>query len=284
MKRLTLLALLAAASLSIAHAQTVTVNVSPTSANISGTPTVTWSSSPAGGVCTASGGWSGSKASSGSQAQASVSKTATYSLSCTWPAIPASNGSATVSWTPPTTNTDGSAITIGTGSQSDLAGYHVLYSQNANDVSGGSYVENPRATSVTVPNLAAGTWYFGVKAYNAGGLESVVSNIASKVVGTTGTAAATASGSATYTVNPAPSQPTLVTVAALAAVKGAPLFRVANGKLGTTLYGALPAGAGCTDTYVATWRSRKWYMVDRAIAKAGLWYTTDATNLAAPCA
>jgi hypothetical protein len=84
-------------------------------------------------------------------------------------------GSALVSWTAPTTNTDGSALT-------DLASYKVKYGRAADTLNQESAVSNPGVTSATVDNLASGTWYFGVVAVNAAGLESDLSNVATKTI------------------------------------------------------------------------------------------------------
>ena len=60
---------------------------------------------------------------------------------------------ATVTWTAPTTNTDGSPLT-------DLAGYRVVYGRAADTLDQSAPVNNPGLTSYTVENLSQGTWYF----------------------------------------------------------------------------------------------------------------------------
>jgi hypothetical protein len=84
-------------------------------------------------------------------------------------------GSATVNWTPPTTNTDGSTL-------SNLSGYRVVYGRAQDDMDRSESVNNAGATNITIGNLAAGTWYFAVAAVNAQGAESDLSNIATKVI------------------------------------------------------------------------------------------------------
>ena len=86
-----------------------------------------------------------------------------------------STGSATVNWTAPTTNTDGSALT-------DLASYRIEYGRATTDLNQSAAVTNPGLTSFTVSNLASGTWYFAVIAVNQAGGESVASNVASKTI------------------------------------------------------------------------------------------------------
>jgi hypothetical protein len=84
-------------------------------------------------------------------------------------------GSATVNWHPPTQNTNGSAIT-------NLAGYTIVYGTNQSNLTSSVKLANPGLTSYVVENLAAGTYYFGVTAYNSAGGSSAVSSIASKTI------------------------------------------------------------------------------------------------------
>lgn len=102
--------------------------------------------------------------------------TATVSLpSFNLSVIALANGSATVSWTPPTTNTDGSTL-------GNLAGYRILYGRSADNLNQSVSVNNAGASSFTVDNLVTGTWYFGVVAVNSAGFESDVSAIATKII------------------------------------------------------------------------------------------------------
>ena len=86
-----------------------------------------------------------------------------------------SNGTATITWTPPLYNVDGSALT-------NLAGYRIYYGTATNSLNQSVQVANVGAASYTVSNLTSGTWYFGVTAYSTSGLESALSNLASKTV------------------------------------------------------------------------------------------------------
>jgi hypothetical protein len=89
--------------------------------------------------------------------------------------VQTATGSATVSWTAPTTNTDGSALT-------NLASYRIRYGRVSTSLDQLASVSNPGLTSYTVENLSQGTWYFGVVAVNAAGSESDVSNVATKTI------------------------------------------------------------------------------------------------------
>jgi hypothetical protein len=86
-----------------------------------------------------------------------------------------SNGGATLSWLPPTANTDGSSLT-------NLAGYRISYGTNASAMTQTIQVSNPGVTTYTLGNLSPGTYYFSVRAYTSNGTESAGSNISSKLV------------------------------------------------------------------------------------------------------
>ncbi len=81
--------------------------------------------------------------------------------------VQASTGSAVLHWTAPTTNTDGSTI-------SDLAGFRVAYGRSATSLTQSATIANPSISTYTVQNLASGTWYFAIAAYNTGGGESAL--------------------------------------------------------------------------------------------------------------
>lgn len=175
-----------------AHAQTAptfTFGVSGTSTDGKTiVPTVTWSTTPAATSCAATAtpaktDWTGNKAAAGTAALTAVAATTSFQLLCNWPG----NTTAIVTWAPPTTNTDGSPLT-------DLAGFRVQWGQQSGDQNMDQtvYLSNPALRTWTSPALSpTGQWFFGVKAFNSLGLESALSNIASKV--TTATTALTRS-------------------------------------------------------------------------------------------
>jgi hypothetical protein len=83
--------------------------------------------------------------------------------------------SADVSWTAPTTNINGSALT-------DLAGFRIYYGTSSGKLNQTIDVPNAAASDYVVQGLAQGTWYFAVAAYTNEGLESGLSSVASKTI------------------------------------------------------------------------------------------------------
>jgi hypothetical protein len=86
---------------------------------------------------------------------------------------PPTLGSATLSWTPPTTNADGTLL-------QDLAGFRIYYGNSSTNMNQSVDISDKLATSGTVGSLGTGTWYFNVKAYTATGMESTASSVVSK--------------------------------------------------------------------------------------------------------
>ena len=89
---------------------------------------------------------------------------------------PITQGSATLTWTAPTMNSDGSALT-------NLAGYHIHYGASAGSLNNTINIPSPSTLTYVVTGLGTGTWYFAVTAYTNTGLESGMSNIGSKTIG-----------------------------------------------------------------------------------------------------
>jgi hypothetical protein len=85
------------------------------------------------------------------------------------------SGSATISWTPPTTNSDGTTL-------ANLAGYRIAYGNSSTNLNQTTSLNNAGLTTHTISNLTAGTWFFAVYAVNSGGLESDISNVATKTI------------------------------------------------------------------------------------------------------
>ncbi len=88
---------------------------------------------------------------------------------------PPVTGSATLTWTAPTQNTDGSALT-------NLAGYKILYGTSPSALTSVITLNNPGLTTYVIDNLPAGTWYFGMRAVNSQGVESATTSLVSKTI------------------------------------------------------------------------------------------------------
>ncbi len=89
--------------------------------------------------------------------------------------IAVSAGSANLSWTAPTQNTDGTPLT-------DLAGYVIYYGTSADALTQTIQVSNPGTNSYVIGNLGAGTYYFAIEAYTTAGTQSALSAIGSKTI------------------------------------------------------------------------------------------------------
>lgn len=84
-------------------------------------------------------------------------------------------GSALISWTAPTINTDGTALV-------DLAGYELRYGRDPGQLDQSVSITTVGITSYLVPNLSPGTWYFAIAATNTAGVAGQASQPASKVI------------------------------------------------------------------------------------------------------
>lgn len=79
------------------------------------------------------------------------------------------NGAVTLSWTIPTQNTDGSALT-------DLSAFRVGWQRTGSAAQGSININNASVSSYVVENLAAGTYDFTIVAINSVGIASAPSN------------------------------------------------------------------------------------------------------------
>lgn len=219
--------------------------------------TLTWNavgatSCTAGGV----GAWSGSVPTSGVRNLTGINVDMHLTLTC---AIPSS---AKVDWLAPTTNTDGAPIT-------GLAGYRVLYGASATALTQTIDVPNAAALTYTVTNLTAGTWFFGVKAYNSSAVESAVSNVASKAI-------AAGQYSAFVDIDgtaPAPSAPTGLTVTDVTAYE---IYKNSSGVLLAHEVGEVPPGTVCASEGQQTVGTAVYSRVDRGLLDK----TAKSTNAA----
>jgi hypothetical protein len=85
------------------------------------------------------------------------------------------NGTASLSWSAPTDNSNGSPIT-------GLAGYNIYYGTDPSNLTKSIDVAGATTTTYTVTGLTAGTYYFAVSAYNSEGVDSPLSNIGHKTI------------------------------------------------------------------------------------------------------
>lgn len=101
--------------------------------------------------------------------------TGAFSITVTPSSVPVGTGTATLTWSPPQQNTDGSPLR-------DLAGYWVYRGASPAGLVRSYQVSDPAATQYVVSQLPSGTHYFAVSAYNGSGVESALSNVGSKAI------------------------------------------------------------------------------------------------------
>lgn len=81
-------------------------------------------------------------------------------------------GSATLRWSEPTSNTNGTPLT-------DLAGYRIYYGESASNLSETVQVNGATDTTYVLSNLTAGTWYFAIQSVTTNGVASALSDVVS---------------------------------------------------------------------------------------------------------
>lgn len=79
----------------------------------------------------------------------------------------------TLSWSAPTQNTDGTALT-------DLAGYRIYYGVNSSSLGNVIEISNPSVSTYVVEGLTPDIWYFASTALNSQGQESDFSSQVSR--------------------------------------------------------------------------------------------------------
>jgi hypothetical protein len=109
------------------------------------------------------------------QVSNSNSTTALAAFSIKVVAAGSSTGSATVSWTAPTQNTDGSVL-------ADLSGYVIHYGTVSKNYTSSVTVSNAGLTTYVVGDLSAGTYYFSMTATASNGTQSSPSAEASLTI------------------------------------------------------------------------------------------------------
>jgi trimeric autotransporter adhesin len=160
-------------------------SASPGSVNENGSTTLSWTGTYVTN-CTASGNWSGDKVVAGTEVIGPITTDSQFILTCSGPdgavsktvgvsVLQAGNGTALLSWMPPTQNTDGSALT-------DLAGYRIHYGTSPGSYSETITLDNPGLSSYMVENLVSGNWFFAMTSLNSLGIESDYSMEVSKTI------------------------------------------------------------------------------------------------------
>jgi hypothetical protein len=152
-------------------------------------PTLTWACGGDATVATATGDWTGTKALTGSQTLPAFTDTANYGIRCDSPA----DTSATLTWTAPTQNTDGTALT-------NLAGFRVYHGLTSTGLSMAQQIASPGTLTYQFTGLSVGPHFFAVTAYSSQNAESALSAVGNKTI----TAAQSATQSIKFTVPKAP--------------------------------------------------------------------------------
>ncbi len=99
-----------------------------------------------------------------------------FAITVSAPASGAAQQGATLSWTAPSENTDGTALT-------DLTGFIIMYGESDTALTQSVRIDNPSVATYVFDELPAGTHYFAVKAISASGGESDASQLVSKRIG-----------------------------------------------------------------------------------------------------
>jgi hypothetical protein len=266
--RLLLTAIAALAPL-LASAQTVSLTANPTSGMSPLPVTLTWSTAGfgTGAFCTASGAWTGSRASSGTALVTMNGGEHTFTLNCTNP-----TGFATLSWTAPTQNTDGT--TIRATAPGALAGFKLYTSTTTSGVATATpvVINDKAATSYVMANLPVGTNYFAAKAFNTEGIESAFTSQVNTVI-----VAPSAQASASVTVNVQPKPPVLSVVART-------VYEISQHPVdGTRLarnVGTVPLGTECLGSVLVQSGGSSYYEVPASAVK---FTKTPKTPVVAAC-
>jgi hypothetical protein len=152
----------------------LSLRASPTTVDEGGSTTLSWSAADA-DSCSASGGWSGERAASGSETVGPLNAGTTYTLTCSGPGGSTMQmisvevkGPVTLSWVAPAENVDGSQL-------DDLAGYRIYYGEQSRSYSDVAEVADAAASSHTL-SLVTGEYYLAMTALDQEGNESGYSN------------------------------------------------------------------------------------------------------------
>lgn len=84
---------------------------------------------------------------------------------------------AALSWNAPATRVNGEGLSMG-----ELDAYVILYGQDADNLDRAITVGEASTMSFTIPDLAAGDWYFAIQVVDTQGLVSAPSRVVSKSI------------------------------------------------------------------------------------------------------
>lgn len=87
------------------------------------------------------------------------------------------SGSATLSWTAPTTRSDGSLLPM-----SEIAGYKIYMGTSVIALNFVADIDDAYIMKHTMNNLTGGTYYFAVSTYDINNIESDISSVVSKSI------------------------------------------------------------------------------------------------------
>ncbi len=164
-------------------APTISITANPSTVTSGSRTLIRWSTTNA-TACTASGAWTGAKPLSDAKNTGWMLTDSVFGLTCTGPGGTASRtatvtvvaapptGVATLSWSPPTKNTNGTPVVA-------LAGYHVYYGNLASALTKSVAVSGGNTSSLEISGLPSGTWYFAVAADASDGTQGPQSVIGS---------------------------------------------------------------------------------------------------------
>ena len=137
-------------------------SINSSTGEISGTPTASYVGTTGAITISASDG-------------STTASLAPFKISVTAASAGSPTGSATLSWTIPTDNTNGTPAT-------NLAGFHIYYGTTPGALKSVITVPGTSTTKYEISNLSNGTYYFQVAAYNSTGVDGVLSNESSKTI------------------------------------------------------------------------------------------------------
>lgn len=163
----------------------------------------------------------------------------------------------TVSWTHPTTNSDGSALPV-----TAITRTVVVWGASAGALTNSRIVTGP-ATS-TVIDFPIGTHFVAART-TANGNDSALSNVVQIIIPA-----------------PTPNPPVLTVQEVVAGVTESPAYRIlASGARGSTVIGFVSKGTACSGPKVFSYRDRTYHRVPKASVK--WWGTTATDEVAAAC-